>query len=74
MNTIDTLRLFCDGQMSAHDIRALMESMGHSREDFAEAFTTLFEEPGSTLRVGKYRKGEYFAELYLTVAQQSGTL
>jgi hypothetical protein len=69
MDTIQTLRLLCDGRMSLHDARALMESMGHSRDGFADAFATLSAEPGSGLRVGAYQKGEWQAELYLTAVQ-----
>lgn len=66
MNTLETLRLFSDGRMSVHDTRALMLSMGHSQEDFADALVVLSAEPTSSIRVGKYQKEEYQAELYLT--------
>lgn len=69
MNTIDTLRLFSDGRMSAHDTRALMLSMGHTQEDFAEAFATLAEEAGSSIRVNRYQSEELQAELYLTAVR-----
>lgn len=67
MTTIELLRLFSDGRMSAFDARALMESMGHSRQDFAEAFTSLVEEEGSTLRVSKVQIDELQADLFLRV-------
>lgn len=66
MNTIDTLRMFSDGRMSAHDARALMMSMGHSAQDFAEAFTALASEAGSSIRVSKWDKEEVQADLFLT--------
>jgi hypothetical protein len=66
VDTIDTLRLFSDGRMSAHDARALLASMGHSREDFAEAFVALSGEAGSSIRVGAWQKEEWQAELFLT--------
>jgi len=66
MNTIEAMRLFSDGRMSFHDIRSLLMSMGHSRQDCADAFVALFDEPGSSLRVGSYVKGELYAEIYLT--------
>lgn len=69
MNTIETLRLFSDGRMSAHDTRALMLSMGYTREEFAQAFTELAEEEGSRIRVGGYQREEMQAELYLTVGR-----
>lgn len=69
MDTITTLRLFSDGRMSAHDTRALMLSMGHTREEFAEAFTELAEEEGSRIRIGGYQSGELQAELYLTAVR-----
>ena len=67
MNTIDTMRLFCDGRTSVHDVYALLESMGHSRVDCVEAFAILSMQPGRSIRVGSYQKGEMQAELYLTV-------
>jgi hypothetical protein len=67
METIDAMRPFCDGSTSAHDLRSLMVSMGHSPEDFADAFAALSSLPGSSIRVGRYEKGEYHAEIYLSV-------
>jgi len=46
----------------------------YTREDIAEAFASLCDEPGSQLRVGAYRKDELHAELYLTAASPSGTI
>lgn len=69
MNTIDTLRLFSDGRTSAHDARALLVSMGHSAEEFAEAFATLAEEAGSTIRISRPHVEEMQADLYLRVEQ-----
>jgi hypothetical protein len=66
MNTVETMRLFCDGAMSIHDIYALLMSMGHSHQDCVNAFGVLQAEPGSYLRVGAYHKEELQAELYLT--------
>ena len=69
MDTITTLRLFSDGRMSVHDTRALMVSMGHTSEDFAEAFAELAGEEGASIRVGGYQSGESQAELYLTAVR-----
>ena len=66
MNTIDTLRMFSDGRMSAHDARALMVSMGHSAEEFAAAFVALSEEAGSSIRVSRWERDEMQADLFLT--------
>ena len=74
MNAVETMRLFSDGRTSLHDLRALMESMGFTRQDFADALGTLMDEPGSDLRVGAYHKGEWQAELYLTAAPASVTI
>jgi len=73
MNTIDTMRVFSDGRMSAHDVRALLVSMGHSKEDCAEAFGQLVNEPGASVRVGAYQKGEFYAEIYLTASVDGST-
>lgn len=69
MTTIELLRLFSDGRTSAHDARALLMSMGHTREDFAEAFAELAGEDGASIRVGGYQSGEMQAELYLTAVR-----
>jgi len=67
MNALDTLRLFSDGRMSAHEQRSLMLSMGFTQDEFGQAFATLAEEAGSSIRVSKVQIGEMQAELYLTV-------
>lgn len=67
MNTLEAMRLFADGNTSMHDMRSLLLSMGHSAEDIAQSFATLAAEPGSIVRVGRYQKGEYHAEIYLRV-------
>jgi hypothetical protein len=68
LSTLESVRLFSDGRMSLHDIRALLESIGHNRIDFAAAVITLLDE-GATLRVGSYQRDELHAELYLTAVQ-----
>lgn len=67
MDTLKAMRPFCDGNISVHNLYALLESMGHSYEDCVAAFSTLVSEPGSTIRIGSYQKGEYHAEIYLSV-------
>lgn len=69
MDALSTVRMFCDGQMSLFDIRALVESMGVTREEFTAAVTTLSAEEDSSMRVGRYQKGELQAELYLTASR-----
>lgn len=69
MDTIDTLRMFCDGRMSMHDIRALMLSMGHSLPDFVSAVEVLTAEPDHSIRFGAYERDEYYAEMYLTAGK-----
>lgn len=66
MDTIEAMRLFADGNTSMHDMRSLLVSMGHSAEDIAQSFTALSSEEGSSIRVGRYQKGEHYAEIYLT--------
>ena len=68
MNALDTLRLFSDGRMSAFDARALMLSMGHTREEFAEAFATLAGEAGSSIRISRPQVDELQADLFLTAS------
>lgn len=63
MNTIDTLRLFSDGRTSAHDARALLMSMGHTQEEFAEAFATLAE--AGSIRISRATVDEMQADLFL---------
>ncbi len=63
MNAIETLRMFADGQMSLHDIRALMISMGHSQEDFVNALSEV--STAGSWRVGKATKDELYSEIYL---------
>jgi len=70
LNTLDAMRLFCDGQMSIFDIRSILMSIGHSRQDCADAFSVLHSEPGSTMRFGKYVKDEWQAEIFLTAVQK----
>lgn len=67
MNTIDAMRPFCDGSTSFSEMRSLLMSMGHSPQDIRDAFYELVSQPQNTLRVSKYQKGEYHAELYLTI-------
>lgn len=67
METIDAVRMFCDGRMSLHDVRSLVVSMGHTAESFVAAVNQLSSEEGSSIRVGSFQRGEYQAELYLTV-------
>ena len=67
MDTIEAMRPFCDGNTSFHDMRSLLISMGHSTEDIRDAFYELVSQPENTLRVGRYQKGEYHAEVYLTL-------
>ena len=69
LNAVDALRLFCDGRTSMHDARALLMSIGHSRQDFADAFGVLSTEPGAILRVGSPQRDEMHAEIYLTAAE-----
>ena len=69
MTTIELLRLFSDGRMSAFDARSLIVSMGHSEQAFAEAFTMLVEEEGSTLRISRPQVDELQADLFLTAAR-----
>jgi len=66
LNTVDALRLFADGQTSMHDARSILMSLGHSRQDFADAVGVLVEE-GAVVRFSNYRKGELYAEMYLTL-------
>lgn len=67
MNIIDRLRLFSDGQTSAHDARALLMSMGHTQEEFAEAFADLAAQAGSSIRISKVTMGEMQADIFLRV-------
>lgn len=67
MNTIDAMRLFCDGNTSMHDIRALMLSMGHSNEDFVAAFARLINEPDAQIRFRAAQRDELYSEFYLRV-------
>lgn len=69
MDTINTVRMFCDGQMSVHDVRALVLSMGHSESDFVSAIGTLLAEDGAAMRISRYQKEEYQADLYLTAVR-----
>lgn len=69
MNAVETMRLFSDGRMSLLDTRALMDSMGFSREEFVQALFALINEGGVNVRVGAYHKGEMQAELYLNAGK-----
>ena len=69
LNTVDAMRLFCDGQTSIFEVRSILMSIGHSKQDCADAFAILHAEPGTKLRFGKYQKDEWQAEIYLTVQQ-----
>lgn len=68
MDALDRLRLFSDGRTSAHDARALLMSMGHTQEEFAEAFATLSEMAGTSIRVSRATMGEMQADIFLTVS------
>ena len=64
MDALDRLRLFSDGRTSAHDARALLMSMGHTQEEFAEAFATLAE--AGSIRISRPTIDEMQADLFLT--------
>ena len=70
LNTRDAMALLSNGAMSAAEVNSMLVSMGHSREDCAIAFAELCSLPDSRVRVGKYQKGEYHAEIYLTVVEE----
>ena len=65
MNTIDAMRLFCDGQTSVHDIRALILSMGHSEEEFVAAFAEILSD--AEVRFRRPTKEEFYSEFYLNL-------
>ena len=66
MDTISVVRLFCDGTTSMQDVKALVLSMGHSEQDFVDAFNVLSQEPGSDIRFQRPRKDELRQEFFLT--------